>query len=389
MRYRKFGKLDWEVSALGFGVMRLPVEGKDYGKIRRAEAKNLIRHAINNGVNYLDTAWIYHRENSEGFLGETLAGGYREKVKIATKMPTWMVDKPDDLDRFFDAQMERLQIDHIDFYLLHALQKDWWDRMKRFHYLDWAERKMADGVIGHLGFSFHDKFPLFKTIIDDYDNWSLAMVQHNYIDAFREAGIQGIKYAADKGLAIVVMEPLRGGQLAKEPPSDVKDILERAVPGRSAAEWGFRWLWDQGNISVVLSGMSSIEQLEQNLVTVDSTRIGSFTSIEHKAIEDTRKAYEVLAPIGCTDCRYCMPCPQGVAIPFVFDYFNMAKVYDDLSTAKALYAYLGEESNASKCTLCGNCIEHCPQNLKIMDLLKRCHSVLYTEKKKKIEIRSD
>ncbi|MCK5132150.1 MAG: aldo/keto reductase [Candidatus Sabulitectum sp.] len=379
MKYRKFGKLDWEVSALGFGAMRLPTEGKDYGKIRTEEARTLIRHAIDNGVNYLDTAWIYHRENSEGFLGNALADGYRKKVKIATKMPTWMVEKPGDLDRFFDAQMERLQIDHIDFYLLHALQQDWWDKMKRFHFLDWAEKKMTDGVIGHLGFSFHDKFPLFKQIIDDYDNWALAMVQHNYMDADREAGLQGIDYAADKGLAIVVMEPLRGGQLAKEPPEDVKQILEDAVPGRSPAEWSFRWLWNQDNISVVLSGMNTMEQLRQNLHTVENAKIRSFTGIEFKAIANTRKAYESKAPILCTDCWYCMPCPQGVEIPSVFDYFNTARIYSDLPTAKAYYASLGEENNAAKCTLCGRCIEHCPQHLDIIKLLKECHVLLYTE----------
>jgi len=380
LKYRKFGKLDWEVSTLGFGIMRLPIEDKDYGKIKKDEAKKIIRFAIDAGVNYLDTAWIYHRENSEGFLGEVLADGYRKKVKIATKMPTWMVEKPDDLDRFFDEQMERLQIDHIDFYLLHALKQDWWDRMKNFKYLDWAEKKMADGVIGHLGFSFHDQFPVFKQIIDDYDNWTLAMVQHNYMDIEREAGLAGIEYAVDKGLAIVVMEPLRGGQLAKKQPKEVQEIFSKAVPNRSAAEWGFKWLWNDRKVSVVLSGMSSMEQLEQNLVTVDNTEAGSFTGGEIEAIAEVRKVYEAKAAIRCTDCRYCLPCPQGVSIPFVFDYFNMAKVYDDVRTAKGYYSMLGDENNATKCTMCGKCVEHCPQNLQIMDLLKECHELLHTQK---------
>lgn len=376
MKYRKFGKLDWQVSALGFGIMRLPTEGKDYGKIRFNEAKKIVRHAIDSGVNYLDTAWIYHRENSEGFLGEILADGYREKVKIATKMPTWMIEKPDDLDRFFDIQMDRLKIDHMDFYLLHALQHDWWDKMKRFKYLDWAERKMADGAIGHLGFSFHDKFPLFRQIIDDYDNWTLAMVQHNYMDAEREAGVRGIDYAFDRGLAIVVMEPLRGGQLAKEPPDDVKRILDAAVPGRSAAEWALKWVWDQEKVSVVLSGMSSMEQLDQNLKTVENSEAACFTSREFMAIAHARKAYETKAPVLCTDCRYCLPCSQGVSIPFVFEYFNTAKIYGALETAKALYAYLGEGSNAGRCTECGECMKHCPQHLDIISLLKECHAFL-------------
>ncbi|MCD4708846.1 MAG: aldo/keto reductase [Candidatus Sabulitectum sp.] len=387
MKYRKFGKLSWEVSALGFGAMRLPTEEKDYGAIREAEAGELIRYAIDHGVNYLDTAWIYHRENSEGFLGKVLSDGYRERVRIATKMPTWMIEKPEDLDRFFDAQMERLQVDQIDFYLLHALQTDWWDNMKRFHYLDWAEKKMADGAIGHLGFSFHDKFSLFKRIIDDYDNWTLAMVQYNYMDVRREAGLQGVQYAADKGLAVVVMEPLRGGQLAKEPPEDIKQILETAAPGRSAAEWGLRWLWDQEKISVVLSGMSTLEQLKQNIKTVESSEIGGLTAEEHTAVNDVRKAYESKASILCTDCRYCMPCPQGVGIPFVFNYFNMVRIYNDLQTAKAYYAFMGEDSNAANCTMCGECMEHCPQHLDIINLLKECHTLLHTEKAEEEEKR--
>ncbi len=382
MKYKKFGKLDWSASALGFGIMRLPVKDKDYSAIIEKEAVELVRHAIDNGINYLDTAWNYHRENSEGFLGKALADGYREKVRIATKMPCWLVEKPEDLDRFFDEQMQRLNIEHIDFYLLHALQRDWWDKMKKFRYLDWAERKMADGVIGNIGFSFHDKFPLFKQIIDDYDNWTLCMVQHNYMDADREAGIRGVKYAADKGLAVIAMEPMRGGQLAKEPPKDVKQIFSSVAPNRSAVEWALHWLWDQKEISLVLSGMSNLQQLQQNLKTVDECSVGGMTPSEHKAISRAKEAYESKASIGCTDCRYCLPCPEGVAIPFVFDYFNTAEIYDDLRTAKAMYGFLGEDSNAAKCTLCGKCVELCPQRLSIMDLLKDCHALLYTEAKK-------
>jgi len=383
VNYRKFGKLNWEASALGFGIMRLPTREKNYGDIIEEESQKMVRYAIDHGVNYLDTAWNYHMENSESFLGKALADGYRAKVKIATKLPCWLVEKPEDLDRFFDAQMERLQLTHIDFYLLHALQKNWWDKMKSFHYTDWAERKMADGVIGHIGFSFHDKFPLFKEIIDDYPNWALAMVQHNYMDAQKEAGIEGISYAVDRGLAVVAMEPLRGGQLAKEPPDDVRAYFSETVPGRSAAEWGLKWLWSQKDISVVLSGMTTMEQLRENLKIADSSSEGCMTPEEHKAVASTRQAYEAKAPILCTDCRYCMPCPFNVGIPFVFEYCNMARMYNDLRMAKAHYAFLGEESSAANCTQCGECVKHCPQHLDIINLLKDCHAILYTADEKK------
>jgi predicted aldo/keto reductase-like oxidoreductase len=382
LKFRKFGKLGWEASALGFGIMRLPVREKNYGDILFEESLKMVRYAIDHGVNYLDTAWNYHMENSEPFLGRALADGYRAKVKIATKMPCWLVEKPEDLDRFFDTQMERLQLTYIDFYLLHAIQKNWWDKMKSFHYIEWAEKKIADGVIGHIGFSFHDKFPLFKQIVDDYDNWALAMVQYNYMDAEREAGFKGVQYAADKGLAVVAMEPLRGGQLAKEPPHDVKAIFSKTIPGRSAADWGLKWLWNQKNISVVLSGMTSMEQLIQNLESADNAAEGCLTPEELLTISAVRKAYEEKAPILCTDCRYCMPCPHGVGIPFVFEYYNIIRMYSDLRMAKALYAFLGEENSASQCTLCGECMKKCPQHLDIINLLNECHATLYTENEK-------
>jgi len=380
VRYRKFGKLDWMASQLGFGAMRLPVRNSDYSDIDEEPAMKMIRHAIDRGVNYLDTAWNYHRDSSEGFLGRVLDDGYRATVRIATKMPCWLVEKPEDLDRFFDAQIEKLQVESIDFYLLHALQRDWWEKMKGFHYLDWAEKKMADGVIGHLGFSFHDKFPLFKRIIDDYSGWTLAMVQHNYMDESREAGTKGIRYARSKGLAVIAMEPLRGGQLAKDPPTEIKGILEGSAPGRSPAQWGLRWLWDQEDISLVLSGMGSLDQVEENLKAAEECFPGCMGIDEKDALSRARTAYEDRAGVGCTDCRYCMPCPRGVAIPFVFDYFNMMKMYDDLRMAKAHYAFLDQENRADRCTQCGDCLSLCPQHLDIPGLLGEIHGILHEEK---------
>lgn len=376
MRYRKFGNLHWKASALGFGIMRMPVLDRDYGRIDADRAKAMVRGAIDSGVNYLDTAWNYHRDNSEGFLGSVLEGGYRDRVRIATKMPCWLVETREDLDRFFDTQMSRLGVDHIDFYLLHALQRDWWDKLKGLGYIEWAEKKVAAGHIGHLGFSFHDKFPLFKRIIDEYDGWTMTMLQHNYMDRDREAGMEGIRYAAERGLAIVAMEPLRGGQLAKEPPKEIAGILKSAAPDRSPAEWGLRWLWDQEEITLVLSGMSAEEQVSENIRIACETYPGCLSEGEAEVIEEVRQAYGKRAGIPCTDCRYCMPCPSGVAIPFIFEYLNIFRMYDDLKNARAHYSFLNEANRADRCNACGKCLEHCPQHLRIIELLKECDNIL-------------
>ncbi len=376
MKYRKFGNLDWEASVLGFGAMRLPHREGEYSAILEDKATAILHAAIDGGVNYIDTAQPYHRGESESFLGRALKDGYRDRVRVVTKLPCWSVEKRDDFDRYFDEQMEKLQFDHLDFYLLHALQRDWWDKMKDLGFLDWAERKMADGAITHIGFSFHDRLPLFKRIIDEYDNWTLAMVMCNYMDINYQAGIEGVKYAVDNGLAVVAMEPLRGGLLAKEPPSDIRSIFDSAQTGRTPAEWALRWLWDRSDISVVLSGMSTIEQLEQNLVSASEFEPDCMSDDEHELIRDVRSAYRSKALIPCTDCRYCMPCPQGVAIPWVFEYFNMASVYEDPDAAREQYAFLGEKNAASLCNACGKCEDLCPQHIGIIDALREAHALL-------------
>ncbi|MCK5065381.1 MAG: aldo/keto reductase [Candidatus Fermentibacteraceae bacterium] len=376
MKYRKFGELDWQVSSLGFGVMRLPHREKDTSLILEDEAAAIIHYAIDNGVNFLDTAWNYHDGESESFLGKTLKNGYREKVRIATKLPCWKIEKRDDFDRYFDEQMERLQIDFIDFYLLHALQRDWWDKVKNLGYIDWAEKKLADGIIKHLGFSFHDKLPLFKRIIDEYDNWTMTLLMHNYMDVDFQAGAEGVKYATDNGLAVVVMEPLRGGLLAKEPPSSVKKIFDEAVVQRTPADWSLQWLWDKGEIASVISGMNTLQQLQQNITSACNSGIGSMTEYEEEVLVEVREEYRKKASIPCTNCGYCMPCPEGVGIPWIFEYYNMSEMYEAPETARAYYAFLDEENRASGCTECGKCMEQCPQHIDIIDMLKKAHRLL-------------
>ena len=334
MKYRKFGELQWKSSALGFGVMRLPHEEGESSGILEDEAVKMVRCAIDKGVNYFDTAYNYHGGESEKFLGRVLENGYRDKVKVATKLPSWKVEKKEDFDRFFDEQIERLNTDCIDFYLLHALQRDWWDRVYDLGYLDWAEKKLADGSIAHLGFSFHDKFPLFKRIVDAYDNWAMTLLMYNYMDVDFQAGTQGVKYAADNGMAVVVMEPLRGGLLAKEPPSSVKRIFDGSSVQRTPADWSLQWLWDRPEVSCVISGMSNMKQLRENIRSASVSGVGTMTDHEKQILEKVREEYRTKKSVPCTDCRYCLPCPEGVAIPWILGYYNISEMYESPKTAK-------------------------------------------------------
>ncbi len=377
MQYRTFGRLDWKPSALGFGAMRMPVIDGDSARIDEPLATSMIRYAIDHGVNYVDTAYPYHRETSETFLGRALQDGYRERVKLATKMPSWKVEKTEDLDRFLDEQLTKLQTQHIDFYLLHSLGETNWPKVRDVGVLRWAEKAMGDGRIRHLGFSFHDKYEVFQEIIDATDLWSFCQIQYNYMDIDYQAGTKGLKYAADKGLAVVVMEPIRGGGLAKSVPPAVRAIWERSPRRRTPAEWALQWVWNQPQVSIVLSGMSTMEQVEQNLESADRSRPGSLTDQELALYELVREEYNERCPIPCTDCKYCLPCPSGVNIPGVFEIYNDMMMYGDEGRAQMVYqAFLKEDERADRCTECGECLEKCPQSIEIPDWLAKAHEAL-------------
>lgn len=376
MQYRTFGKLDWRPSALGFGAMRLPVLGKKAGKINQRVAKRMVRYAIDRGVNYVDTAYPYHQGNSEKFLGRALQDGYREQVKLATKLPSWLVKAPEDFDRYLNEQLERLQTSHIDFYLLHSLNEKTWAGLRDLNVFDWAEGAMADGRIGHLGFSFHDKYEIFQEIVDAYDGWTFCQIQYNYMDEEHQAGTRGLQYAADKGLAVVVMEPIRGGHLAQNIPPDIQALWDSAPRKREPADWALQWVWHHPQVSLALSGMSTLEHVKQNVASADESGPGTLTGDELALVARVRDRYREKCPIPCTNCQYCLPCPNGVNIPRIFEIYNDAIMYGDDRRAQMLYSWLKEEERGNQCISCGQCLELCPQQIDIPDWLALAHPKL-------------
>jgi hypothetical protein len=376
MQYRKFGKLDWQVSALGFGCMRLPTIEGDSANVDEAEATRMIRYAIDNGVNYCDTAYPYHGGNSERVLGRALQAGYREKVKVATKMPCWKVETSEDFAPILDEQLEKLQTDHIDFYLLHGLNAGRWPKMRDLGVIEWAEGAIADGRIRHLGFSFHDVYDVFKEIVDAY-SWTFCQIQYNYMDVDYQAGVKGLQYAASKGLAVVIMEPLLGGALV-DPPPQIQAMWDSAAKERSAADWALQWLWNQPEVSVVLSGMSAMQQVEENVASADISGVGSLTEDELALVEGVRVKFDEICPIPCTQCEYCMPCPNGVNIPRNFKTYNGGLIYDKLDHARGIYRWLSKDMNAGadKCIQCRECEDKCPQSIPISEWMPVVHEVL-------------
>lgn len=381
MKYRNFGNTGLKVSALGFGCMRLPVVDGDSGKIDEPLATAMLRNAIDQGLNYVDTAWTYHSEQSEPFVGRVLQEGYREKVNLATKMPSWLVKSHEDLERLFNTQLERLQTDHIDFYLLHALNAGYWDNYLKVRVFDWAERKLAEGQIRHLGFSFHDRYEVFNKILNGYDNWDFCQLQYNYMDVDEQAGRCGVLEAAEKGLGVIVMEPLRGGKLAvQDPPAQVAEAFSQSQRDWTMAEWALQWLWDQPEVSLLLSGMSTMEQVEQNLRSASRSGVGSLSEDDHATVSRVQQAWSGLAPVACTNCEYCMPCPNGVQIPRIFKLYNESVMYDRQGRGQNAYQNeFKDDQRADMCVECGQCEELCPQSIQIIQQLKDAHAYLTGE----------
>ena len=387
MLYRKMGKTNQDVSVLGFGAMRLPMIGAKSEMdsfdpkipVDEEQATAMVEHAIENGVNYFDTAYVYHAGKSEIFLGKALKK-YRSKVNIATKLPTWNLEKEEDFDRHFDEQLEKLGTDYIDFYLIHGLGRSTWHKLKDLNILKFFDRLRADKRIRFAGFSFHDDLKAFKEIVDAY-NWDMCMVQYNYYDQVYQAGNEGVAYAASKGLGVVAMEPLRGGKLAGRIPVEVQDLWDSAKTKRSPVEWALRWVWNHPEISTVLSGMSTLEQMKENVRLAQNGRENSLSSEELSLIDEARMAYRKMLKVDCTGCGYCMPCPSDVNNPHCFTAYNDTYLFDNtLGINRILYnQMMPPNQRASACTECHECEELCPQHLEIPELLKDVHKRLSNE----------
>jgi predicted aldo/keto reductase-like oxidoreductase len=372
MLYRKMSKTDKKLSILGFGCMRLP-QTADF-VIDEIKATAMVRYAIDRGVNYIDTAYVYHNGESEPFLGRALDDGYRQKVNLATKMPVWDVRSQKDMDCILDEQLRRLNTDHIDFYLLHGLSRSSWNDMVDLNVGEFLDGAIADGRIRYAGFSFHDNVQVFKEIVDEY-NWTFAQIQYNYMDEDYQAGTAGLNYAAEKGLSIVIMEPLRGGVLALET-AETKKLWASGGQSRAAAEWGLRWLWNRPEITVVLSGMSTMQLVKDNLSYANDGKPSSLTVNDLAVYEKIKTFYRNRVKIPCTNCRYCQPCMVGVKIPDCFAAYNDAFIYKDTAAAKLSYDTVTVSGgDASQCQDCGVCESLCPQKILIRERLKEVVSL--------------
>ncbi|HUS92145.1 MAG TPA: aldo/keto reductase [Phycisphaerae bacterium] len=368
MQYRPFGKLGFEVSALGFGAMRLPTKGNG-GEVDAPLAIEMIRHAIDHGVSYVDTAWPYHGGQSERVVGEALRNGYRERVKLATKLPSWEIKSPDDCDRILETQLARLQTGRVDLYLLHCVNRAFWANLQGAGVLDWAERAKADGRIGEVGFSFHDDFDFFREVVDAYD-WPMCQIQYNLVGESVQAGTQGLKYAAERGLAVVIMEPLFGGALAV-PPEPIRAAWEAA--GRRPADGALQWLWDKPEVACVLSGMSTMDQVHQNVAAATRSGVGSLTGEDHALVARVQGLYRRFSPVPCTKCGYCMPCPHGVDIPRNLELYSNGAVFggNALTLCRNLYRQLPAGTQAAACQACRACEDKCPQSIEVSALMPR------------------
>lgn len=374
MQRRKFGFHDFDVSALGFGCMRLPVIDNQPDKIDEAKTAEMIYYAVDNGVDYIDTAYSYHREQSEVVLGRILKEGYRDKVNLATKCPTWLIENREDFDKYLDIQLTRLQTDRIDMYLMHSLNKDRWNNLLKNDVFSFIESAKQDGRIRYAGFSFHDDLATFKSIVDAYD-WDFCQIQYNYMDEKFQAGTAGLKYAAAKNLAVVIMEPLRGGRLVRNIPAEVKEIMERSGKNRTSADWALRWVWNHPEVTLVLSGMGKLDEVKQNIETAGTALPNSLTQEELEMFEQVKAAYRKRIRIDCTACEYCLPCPQDIVIPKLFDQYNDAFMYNTMDGFAQRYDWIVENwGNPEDCIECGQCEEACPQNLPIREPMKEIRS---------------
>lgn len=372
MLFREVPKNGDKLSILGYGCMRFPGRGQSINQ-KAAEAQLL--SAIDQGVNYLDTAYPYHGGKSEPFVGKVLAkNGYRKKVKIATKLPHWSISSTEDMHKMLDHQLKRLQTDSIDYYLIHGIDGKTWKRAKRKGVFEFMDNALKSGKAQNMGFSYHGSADDFNPIIDEYD-WTFCQIQYNFLDVENQAGQSGLKYAAAKDMAVIIMEPLRGGNLARTPPPEVKKIWDAADKKRTPVEWSLKWLWDQPEVTVVLSGMNDQKQIAENLKIASKATVHSLSKPERELVDKAADAFRKVMKVGCTGCQYCMPCEENVNIPACFETYNSYHTFKD-KQAKLMYTFFNGgittkvPTFASQCTACKKCVKKCPQNLNIPNYLE-------------------
>ena len=370
MEYRKVKSSGDEISILGFGGMRFPTTSS--GKIDEVKAAELLKSAIDQGVNYIDTAYFYHGGQSEQFIGKFLNSGYRSRVKVATKMPPWLVNHEKDYDVIFNEQLKRLQTDVIDYYLLHALNRENWEKFLKLNVFKFLDHIKQSGQAKHIGFSFHGDRELFKEIIDAYP-WDFCQIQYNILDAYNQAGVEGLNYAAARDIAVFVMEPLRGGTLVNRLPKEVLETYASAAADRTPAEWALKWIWDHEGVTMLLSGMSEMQHVTDNIAYTIGMKPGTMSDSERQVVEVVKKTYLERQRVPCTGCQYCLPCPFGIDIPRCFDLYN-SKYLLGQKVGTFYWMQLGGmngiPSHASLCVNCGKCLEHCPQRINIPLALK-------------------
>jgi len=374
MQYRK-DKQGNDLSILGFGCMRFP---QKLGHIDLEETEKLIVHAVEQGVNYFDTAYIY--PGSEAALGKILEkNDLRGKVYIATKLPHYLIKTRQQMDKLFDEELRRLRTDHIDYYLMHMLtDTDAWHRLEELGIRQWIAEKKASGAIRQIGFSYHGNTDTFCRLVDAYD-WDFTQIQYNYMDEHSQAGRRGLHYAAAKGIPVVIMEPLRGGKLVKDLPKDALQLFSHREEKRTPAQWALQWLWDQPQVTVVLSGMNDMPMLRENIATADAARPGQMTDAQQCFLQEVVKAINAGMKVGCTGCGYCMPCPKGVDIPGTFSAYNRCYQEGKFAGLKEYFMCTAARKNssaASNCVGCGKCEKHCPQSLPIRKHLADAQKVL-------------
>lgn len=367
MQYRVNKKNGDRLSVLGYGCMRFTRNG---GFIDQEKAEKELLYALEHGVNYFDTAYMY--PGNETAVGKFLSKGYRQQVYLATKLPQYLAKSYEDFDRFFNEELKRLQTDYIDYYLLHMLSDfHSWQRLQELGIEKWIDGKKKTGQIRNIGFSYHGGSTGFMAILDAYD-FDFCQIQFNYLDVNAQAGEKGVKYAASKGMPVIIMEPLRGGRLVQGLPKAARDFWQNAEPKRSCAEWGLRWVWNYPEVTVVLSGMNSIEQVKENVSVASQPLENAMSENELELFDRARAIIRANTKVPCTGCTYCMPCPAGVDIPVCFNALNVKQSdgwFNGMREYIMCTSFKTNPTNASKCVRCGRCEKLCPQGIKIRDQL--------------------